>query len=148
MGPPSPPRRLSHARHFSPPALRAARESLGWSRPKAAALVGKTACAVEQFERGVTRPSAETLGLLAHAYGRSVGDFYDEDPGDPRDRYIAAVCRLLPPMTEAEIDNFAAVIRARRTTTGGPSRVGARVMPPRHDDGRLDQRADEPQPAA
>ena len=107
---------------FSPPALRAIRESVGLSRPQVAAVIGKTACAVEQFERGVTRPSAETLGLLADAYGRSVGDFYDEDPGDPRDRYIAAVCRLLPPMTDAEIETFAAVVRARRSVSGGRPR--------------------------
>ena len=107
---------------FSPPALRAIRESLGWSRPQAAPLIGKTVAALEQFERGVTRPSAETLGLLADAYGCSVGDFFDEDPGNKRDRYVNAVCRLLPPMTDEELDSFAAVVRARRATADRPQR--------------------------
>jgi transcriptional regulator with XRE-family HTH domain len=99
---------------LSPAALRAIRESAGLSRPAAGAAIGKTFGAIEQFEKGASRPSAETLGLLADTYGCSVGDFYDEDPGDPRQRYIAAVCRLLPPMTDQEIDGFAAVVRARR----------------------------------
>lgn len=107
---------------LSPPALRAIRESVGLSRVDAAAAVSKTVGAIEQFERGTSRPNADTLGLLADAYGCSVGDFYDEDPGDPRDRYIAAVCKLLPPMTEAEIERFAGVIRARRTMAHRPAR--------------------------
>ena len=100
---------------LSPPALRAHRESAGLSRPQVAAIIGKTTAAIEQFEHGTSRPNADTLGLLASAYGCEVGDFYDEGIGDSRDRYIAAVCRLLPPLTDDEIERFAGVIRARRS---------------------------------
>ena len=114
---------------LSPAAMRAIRESVGLSRPQVATAIGKTTPALEQFERGITRPNADTLGLLADAYGCSVGDFYDEDPGNPRDRYITAVCRLLPPMSDAEIEAFAAVVRARRTTGRSASEAARAASP-------------------
>lgn len=101
---------------FSPQRLRALREHRHLSREVLAVRSQKTAGAVEKFERGDTCPSAETLGLLASALDASVADLFDVDPGDPRQRYIAAVCDLLPPMTDDEVEKFAAVIRARRAT--------------------------------
>ena len=106
---------------FSPQRLRALREHRHPSREDLAARIGKAAGSIQKFERGENGPSATTLGLLASALGVNVDDLFD-DPGDPRDRYIRAVCDLLPPLSDLEIDAFAAVVRARRSSPTALSR--------------------------
>ena len=110
---------------FSPQRLRALREHQHLSREALAARIGKSAAGLEKIERGDCGPSATTLGLLAAALEASVNDFYDVDLGDKRQRYVSAVCDLLPPLTDDEIAAFAAVVRARRTT---PTALSARAF--------------------
>ena len=112
------------APRFSPGRLRALRESRHLSRPAFAARIGKTLAAAEKFERGEITPSLETLTVMAGVLGYSVGElFTDGDPLDDRQEYIQAVCELLPAMTDGEVEQFAAAIRARRTVPkAGPAR--------------------------
>ena len=108
---------------FSPQRLRALREHRRLSREGLARLIGRSAASIEKYERAEITPSAESLGVLASALEVGVSDLFDEDPGDPRDRYIRAVCDLLPPLSDLEIEAFAAVVRARRTTTASNKRT-------------------------
>ena len=108
---------------FSPPRLRALREHRRLSREALALRIGKAGVSIEKFERGDNYPSAPTLGLLADALGVTVSDLFDEGVGDPRDRYVQAVCDLLPPLSDEEIERFAGVIRARRSA---PTALGCR----------------------
>ena len=111
-----------HGVTFSPGRARALRESRHLNPAALAARIGTSTEAVEQHERGGVRPDDDAL---ARALGVTVSDLFDVDPGDPRQRYIQAVCDLLPPMTEGEVAEFGAVVRARRTTVGQPDRVSA-----------------------
>ena len=114
----------SGVEHHDPVRLRERRRL---SREQLGARIGKTAGAIEQYERASNYPSTPTLGALAHALDVSVAELFDDgDPNDPRARYIRAVTDLMPPMSDEEIAAFAAVIRARRTVSAGdPKPVSA-----------------------
>jgi len=108
---------------FSPPRLRALREHRRLSREQLGVRIDRTPGAVEQYEQGLNYPSTPTLGALAHALDVSVDELFDDgDPGDPRARYIRAVTDLMPAMTDQEIDQFGAIVRARRATPSALSR--------------------------
>lgn len=111
---------------FSPGRLRALREHAHLSREQFARRIDRSGVAVEKYERAEMLPSAGVLGAMAGVLDVEVGELFTTgDPVDARAEYVAAVVELLPPLSDDEIEAFAAIIRSRRSTpkAGRPRRV-------------------------
>ncbi len=58
--------------------LRACRRRVGLTQVKAAAELKVNQTAISQWEKGITRPSADKLPLLAKLYSCSIDDLFKE----------------------------------------------------------------------
>lgn len=112
---------------FSPARLRGFRDWQNLSRAALAARIGRSAEAVQQWEKARAHPTEESLAAVAFALGIDVADM-DRVHDDPTEDYIDAVLHRAPPLPPDALEAAALVLRranggraARRPKGGAPA---------------------------
>lgn len=102
---------------------RGLRDGQGFTREQCATRGGFSAESVKKWEKGWVQPSEPLLIALADALGVHPDEFKRPE-GDPTSEYIAGVLYRARPLTDAELDAAALVLRrarAERRETEGAS---------------------------
>jgi len=76
--------------------IKEARRQRNMTQQQLAALLGKTAAAVSDMERGKVQVSASDLSILANTLNKPIEFFYGEEIGDSDIQDLVAVMRKLP----------------------------------------------------
>jgi DNA-binding XRE family transcriptional regulator len=95
---------------FSRDRLRGHRNGTGLTRAQVAAHIGRTEAAYKSYEAGTAEPPARMLAALAELFGVAIDDLYQQRD-DPVADYASAVAKHCRPLTDAELDAVAVVLR-------------------------------------
>lgn len=95
---------------FSPQRARGLRNGAGLSQHDLAARLGCSVEAVDDWERGRSVPSPETLAALADALG-TTPDVLDRVHDDPIREYVSGVLHDAPPLPQDALEAAARVLR-------------------------------------
>lgn len=101
---------MTTGQQFSRDRVRGHRNGLGLSHAEVGAAIGRTEAVVKSYEDGAAQPPAGVLAALAEMFGTTVDDLYSKRD-DPVADYVNTVAAHCRPLTDAELEGAATVLR-------------------------------------